>query len=245
MMTMPESLNFILTRAIATRNAQESVKDKWVWEEKMVAQWDADVAAARAQQEAVSQQETEMLAQRSALDVALEELHRQTMQGVAMAKVRYRGDAAKRALVKGLSAKGGSRNAILKEALAWESAWEKTDATWSPTVENTFAEFEFLRKQCQTLQANASQSRANWRAAAEELNERAEKLEDANVAWYASATVIFAAGTPEGDMIRGTVPTTYTRPTPPALPRDVSEEEDEEQAVLAGAEKAWGVKRNA
>ncbi len=41
-------------------------------------------------------------------------------------------------------------------------------------------------------------------------------------AWYADATRVFPAGTPEGDMIRSTVPTTYNGPgnppTPPAPP---------------------------
>jgi len=39
-------------------------------------------------------------------------------------------------------------------------------------------------------------------------------LEDLNEAWYAEATKVFPAGTAEGDMIRSTVPTTYTPPAP-------------------------------
>jgi len=39
-----------------------------------------------------------------------------------------------------------------------------------------------------------------------------------NVAWYADATRVFLAGTPEGDMIRSTVPTPYTPPQPKTSP---------------------------
>ena len=42
----------------------------------------------------------------------------------------------------------------------------------------------------------------------------AAELEQVNEAWYVDATVVFATGTPEGDMIRGTVPTTYNPPAP-------------------------------
>jgi hypothetical protein len=44
-------------------------------------------------------------------------------------------------------------------------------------------------------------------------------LTDMSQAWYANALRVFPDGTPEGDMIRGTIPTTYTSaPAPPAPP---------------------------
>ncbi len=43
-------------------------------------------------------------------------------------------------------------------------------------------------------------------------------MEDRNEAWYAAATRVYPAGTAEGDMIRGTVPTTYNPPPPPPAP---------------------------
>ncbi len=44
------------------------------------------------------------------------------------------------------------------------------------------------------------------------------KMEDRNEAWYAAATRVYPAGTPEGDMIRGTVPTTRNPPPAPPAP---------------------------
>ncbi|MEO5716789.1 MAG: hypothetical protein ABIT37_25140 [Luteolibacter sp.] len=56
----------------------------------------------------------------------------------------------------------------------------------------------------------------------EKLGNLAAEMEDVNEAWYANATRVFPAGTPEGDMIRGTIPTTYVpkakEPATPATP---------------------------
>ena len=56
----------------------------------------------------------------------------------------------------------------------------------------------------------------------ERLSHLAAELEDVNEAWYANATSVFPTGTPEGDMIRGTIPTTYVpkakEPATPAAP---------------------------
>ena len=41
-------------------------------------------------------------------------------------------------------------------------------------------------------------------------------VNDACQAWYASAIRVFPAGTAQGDMIRGTIPTTYSPPSAPA-----------------------------
>jgi hypothetical protein len=50
------------------------------------------------------------------------------------------------------------------------------------------------------------------------LEQMCSDLEDMNVAWYADATRVFAAGTAEGDMIRSTVPTTYVPTTTKTSP---------------------------
>lgn len=121
---MTATVDFIIKRAVATRNAQESIQSAWVWEEKTLAQWDADLAAIREREKSVAEGEAHLLARRGPLDAALDDLHRRTLQGVTMAKVR---------------------------------------------------------------------------------------------AWYRAATVLFPKGTPEGDLIRGTVPTTAP-PKPAAGP---------------------------
>ena len=60
----------------------------------------------------------------------------------------------------------------------------------------------------------------NWRTQSETMNQQAALLHEANIAWYAAATMTFAAGTAEGDMIRRSIPTIHAQtPTPAPVPR--------------------------
>jgi len=89
---------------------------------------------------------------------------------------------------------------------------------------NTLAAFKLLRKTCaEDLQTAYSDGKSAWRKEVESLGEMGRALEDANEAWYAAATAVFASNTPEEAMIRSTVPTTYSPPpaqptTPPQAP---------------------------
>jgi hypothetical protein len=136
-----------------------------------------------------------------------------------MAKNKFRNDPSKKALLSGLTANSNSRAETLTEALAWETAWSTLAPEWAPLPANTLATFHTMRLNClETLQKNYSNAHAAWRAEAETLAGLAREMEDVNEAWYADATRVFVAGTPEGDMIRGTVPTTYNPPPPPVPP---------------------------
>jgi hypothetical protein len=171
------------------------------------------------QEEIASQAEQTMLAARGAWDSNLDDLHRRTVQGVSMCKNRNRNNPANLAVLSGLTARGTSRAETLAEALAWESAWAKVDATWSPLPANTLDIFRTLRKQCaEDLQQAYADSQADYRKEAETLADMAADLEQVMEAWYADATVVFPIGTAEGDMIRGTVPTTYSPSTSKAPP---------------------------
>ena len=228
---MGESVDFIKDRAAKTIAAARQLQTQagWVFQEKTIAQMEGmlkgivgDSAAAPplAGQEAVTQTaETAMLSARGLWDQQWEVLHRFTMQGVGMAKNKFRNDSSKSALLNGLTARGTSRTETLAEALAWETAWNKLDPAWAPLPANTLALFTALRKNClETLQKSYLDAHAGWREEAETLAGLARTMEDVNEAWYADATRVFAAGTPEGDMIRSTVPTTYNPPPPPAPP---------------------------
>ena len=43
-------------------------------------------------------------------------------------------------------------------------------------------------------------------------------MEDDNQAWYKAATKVFKPGTPEGDLIRSSIPTTTSGPSAPPKP---------------------------
>ena len=221
---MGQSIDFIKDRRVKTISAATTFADAWVWEEQDLPTMQAELAALAGdgsftgQEELAAAAEAAMLAARGAWDTQLDVLHRRTVQGVGMAKNKFRDDPAKLQNLSGLTARGTSRTETLAEALAWESAWEKAAPAWAPLPANTLAAFKTLRTAClDALQKAYSDQRAAWRDEAEKLAQMALVMENRSEAWYAAATLVYPAGTPEGDMIRGTVPTTYT-PPPPAPP---------------------------
>lgn len=229
-----ESIAFIKERATKTIAAATQLAPQWTWQEKTLPQMQAGLTAIIGDDQAtppvIGQEQTTRAAERAMRDAralwdqSLDQLHRWTMQGIAMAKSRYRNDPVKMALVEDLTARGDSRPAILDEALDWETAWNEAEPAWCPLPANTLLAFSALRKQClEGLQADYKTKASAWREQAGLLTELAATLEDINVAWYGDATKVFAAGTAEGDMIRGTIPTTYTpaannKPAPAPTP---------------------------
>lgn len=223
---MGESTDFVKDRGIKTISAAQQIAGSWTWQEKTIPQMQAALVAiigdntatppVVGQEETASAVEQVMLAARGTWDVQLDVLHRRTVQGVGMVRNKYRGDAAKLAVVGNLTARGSSRKETLDDALAWESAWGQVDAAWAPLPANTLAAFKTLRNQCEEgLRDAYSDAQSAWRKEVGRLAELVAAMEDINQAWYADATRVFPAGTPEGDMIRGTIPTTYHPPAPP------------------------------
>ena len=222
---MGESIDFIKDRRVKTIAAALTFADEWVWEEQDIATMQAELAAltgdnnVTGQEQVVAAAEQEMLAARGEWDGQLDVLHRRTVQGLGMAKAKFRDDPAKLNELASLTASSNSRKETLTEALLWEAAWAKIAPGWAPLPASTLAAFKTLRTAClTTLQDTYQNLRAVWRDEAEKLAQMALKMEDRSEAWYAAATLVWPAGTPEGDMIRGTVPTTYSPPPPPAPP---------------------------
>ena len=224
---MSETIEFTKDRATKTLSAAKELAPQWTWQEKTIPSIEAALVAIignRAvdppiigQEEVVSVAETTMLGARGAWDEQLDLLHRRTMQGVGMAKNRCRDDATKMVILRNLSARGTSRKETLEEALAWESAWAKVDPTWAPLSSNTLAAFKTLRKRCsEDLKTAYADAYTDWSGECGKLADMAASLEDTCQAWYADATRVFEVGTPEGNMIRRTIPTTYTPPHKPA-----------------------------
>lgn len=224
---MAQTYEFTLNRAQKTRDAQDEIKAKWLWSEKTLAQWDADIAALKAQNETLATTTAAMLDKRAETDTALDKLDGWTGEGLTLMRLRLRNDAEQLASLDTLTADGTSRANKLKEALDWENAWSKIDFTFTPTVENNFAAFQALRKQCIQLVAAYATSETKVTSDNTKLTTLKAQMEDDNQAWYKAATKVFKPGTPEGDMIRSSVPTTTSGgsqatppiPTPPTPPR--------------------------
>lgn len=212
---MSESNDFILERAIATRAAQFIITATWQWDEQTVAQWDADIAAFIAQKELVSDKEAIKTGDAGDLDAKLDILHDRTQVGLTLFKVKNRDNSSISHALKPLRAEGRSRGNILEEALEFESQWEKWEPAWVPRPTETLAAFKTLREECLDLKEPYATSKGVWRKEAEDYNQLGIALNKLCKAWYEAATTLFAEGTAEGDMIRGTVPTTYNPPGGP------------------------------
>jgi hypothetical protein len=226
---MRENIGFIKDRAVKTISAAKQLAGTWTWTDKTPEQMQTQLETITGnstitppvvgQEEIASQSHGAMHQAKGRWEMQLLDLHQRTVQGLNMAKNKFRNDPASLAVVSGLHASSNSHKETLDEALAWESAWNQLAPTWNPTTTNTLPAFKALRKQCgEDLQTAYSDARADWRAEVERLNALANDLEQTDEAWYADATRVFSPGTPEGDMIRSTVPTTYTPPSDKPAP---------------------------
>lgn len=212
---MSKNIEFTLQRAVATRAAQVSLSPGWLWDEKTLLQWDNAITGLENQMEAETDTEAEMIAKRGETDAAIDTLHSLTARSLRMAKNRYRNDPAKLAVFHNLRADAGSRAGKIQDALEWESGWEKTDALWVPLPGMTLASFKTSRLAAITLLEAFVGKKAAWETADAILNTQGLTLNADCIAWYEAATTVFPEGTPEGDMIRSTVPTSYTPPSSP------------------------------
>jgi hypothetical protein len=203
-------IGFILARAITTRHAQEDLKPSWMWNEKTLEQWDSEIEDLQRMQETCSTAVFNRNSTRAALNADLQDLHRRTMQWLAMAKFHFREDPSKYEAIKRLTCKGVGRLGIAREAMDLEVAWQEVGPEWEPTEMNTLASFQALREECNNLDAAFIAAHGNLRTQSEILNHKAAALNRANVAWYAAATRLFPAGTAEGEMIRRSIPTGYS-----------------------------------
>ncbi len=221
---MGESIDFIHDRAKATHAAQAATAANWESQEWSLDQQNQDLAAFEKLRDREAKEDQIMRDARGSMDDNLDALHRRTMQGLAMLKTRLREQPGKLSVLAPLTADGNSRSKTRDEAKDWAAAWTQLDPAWAPTPVNTLKNFEALRAKDADpnagLEASYKAQRSVWRDTLGELN-GAHDLYDKTVAWYADATRVFPAGTPHGDMIRATVPTTYNPPPdakPPAPP---------------------------
>lgn len=212
------SLEASILRGQATRDAQSTIAATWVWEEKTVVQWDGSLTAINTKKVAVSDLEADMLGKRATYETTNGLLHERTVEGLGMARVKWRKDDAKKKILSNLSASGGGRETVQNEAQAWESVWEKFDATWVPNPPaNTIANLRTLITDSDTQEDLYKKAHTVWRTGTEELTVLGDALWDDCVAWYEAATLLFKEGTAIGNMIRGTIPTSPTTPEPTPL----------------------------
>ena len=207
-MSLTVPIEFVGQRSSATISAQLQIAATWVWPEKTVVQWETQISDFEDQIEASLIAEAVMEGARGVLGEAMSGLHSLTSQDLNLLKNTYRNNEGKYEVVNGLVALGGSRGAIILEAMELEAAWLGINPLWVPLPLQTLGDFTTLREAAQAKLKEYLNKKAAWRDAVGAMNELAIALNEACVGWYAAATVVFPEGTAEGDMIRGTIPTT-------------------------------------
>ena len=212
---MAENIESTLQRAQATKAVQTSIAATWTWDEMTLPQWDTAITSFVTQMETEQDAEADYLAKRGETEAAIDSIHSLSGRSVRMAKNRYRNDPAKLEVTNRLHNAAASRTGKLQDALEWESAWEKLEPAWSPLPGVTLATFKPQRLAAMGLLEGLTTKKTTWDAADEQLDAQGRALNGNCVAWYEAATTVFPAGTPEGDLIRSDIPTTYNPPSTP------------------------------
>jgi hypothetical protein len=203
-----KSIPFVLERAEATRNAQSEIATAWVWPEKTVLQWDADIADLKARQLAELQARVALQSQNELWDSALDEIAANTRKVVRLAKTRHRNDPVKLQMFSGITVSTSSRDRIYNSGRELSEVWNSVDALWEPLTGLTAGGFGSALGNADGQKTFSQRKYTLWRRRAIELEVKALALDELNVAWYSDAITRFAEGTVEGDLIRSTVPTT-------------------------------------
>lgn len=228
------SIQFLKDRVDATYAVQKAIASDWVWPLRSVADWEADSLSLDKSQPGTPASDAISAitlgdSARGALDARLAALHEQTLAAVGVMRVRAQRNPALLPVVNELSARGDSRKVIEDEATSLLSGWkEEFGPAFSPAPGITLDGFTTLltgslltvppvpslRELKQGLSDAATRERKKVGAVSGILSRVERDAQD----WYAEATSVYAAGTPNGDLIR-TVPTTTTyNPSTPATP---------------------------
>ena len=220
------SINFVIERTEKTSAVQNTLAtlpvDPWVWPSKNSAAWTADVeqldgAKSGTLAHKATAAATDKSIQFSALQARYKTLHTRTLQAVGVMRSRALADLTLRPVVDELSARGDSNRAIEEEGEELLAAWsQEFGENFVPAPGNTYAAFAELFEgtasvpALRKLKSNYKESGTKARRAAGDFNTLIARLEDDCVQWYAEATAVFPAGTTNGDLIRGQIPTSYS-----------------------------------
>jgi hypothetical protein len=200
------SIEFITNRAQQSHAMMLVMADTWVWSELSPAQFKAKCAAAGVKIESDSDKNAEALGSLGERDDKVSKLREQLLAGVQLARIKFRKDSEKLAILRPLRAGVRNIRAVLTEALAWEKAWAQIDAAYVPEEGMTWAAFRALRLECGAAQESVAGARAARRGSAGARRAALEDLWEWCVAWYAVARIRFKANTAHGMALRSRIP---------------------------------------
>ena len=205
-MTIVPEFDDLHARLLATRSVQERLALSWLWEEKTLAQWDDLSAALLAGKARVDDAEAAGALSAGALSRDAAALHEATKQALGLAKVRYRDRPETLRALAGLRASKGSVAAVRRSADDLAAAWGKIDGKASYN-NVSLPDYSARRAALESRESERSAKRAGVRQEKKDFLERRKTLHRDLVAWYAAASRVFPANTPEGQLLRAEVPT--------------------------------------
>ncbi len=221
---MSYSREFKQLRITRTYSCMKVIKNgvpSWEWSEKTVVAFKSDYDAVIALIITEADEAADTTGARGTRDENLATLMEKAQLGAGLFRIKYRNDAPKLQLFRGLRLDANSIVGKVAQAVALESAWKQADAAYVLEDGTTLAQFTTLRALCGTSQLSVSDEGAEESEVSARVRDDLDELYDLAVAWYGVAALKYAEGTSRGDMIRGYIPTA------PAASGDVPE-----QAVL-------------
>jgi hypothetical protein len=228
------SIAFVIKRTEKTTAVQSTLAAlpgaSWVWPSKSLAAWQADLAQLDGAKSGslahtANAAKVHKSMQLAALNARCEAIHACTLQAVGVMRSRALADPLLRPVVDELSARGDSKPTIEDEGEELLAAWsQEFGEDFLPAPGNTYASFQELflgtasEPSLSKLKSNYKEAVTKARRADGDYNRLISRLEDECIQWYAEATAVFPAGTTNGDLIRGQIPTNYNPPTPAPAP---------------------------
>jgi hypothetical protein len=178
----------------------------WVWQGRAADAWASLAAGLKAKRLEVRANKARLRTRRREANDALDLLHHLTVQGLSMARSKYRRNARVLDQLSVLQARGDGKQKTLDEAADWRANWgELPDADWEPLPTNTHAIFD-------AASTDAQSRFAAYKAfVQEERSTRLKFYEDLGnawadcVEWLADAEAVFEDGTPNGELVRAVV----------------------------------------
>src|ERR1041384_2278507 len=102
---MNDVTEFARQRTVSTISVQQVIAAEWIWHERTLAEWSADLANLNLLIDAQAGVNADLTGKRAELDGALEDLRQQTVAYLATARIRFRNDPIKMGVLRLLSAK--------------------------------------------------------------------------------------------------------------------------------------------
>jgi hypothetical protein len=201
---------FQLLRITRTYSCMKVIKEgspSWEWGEKSVVDFKGDYEDIMALLLTEADETAETTGARGTRDANVAALIEKAQLGAGSLRIKYRKEAPKLQLFRGLRLDANSIQGKVVQAMAFESAWKQADPAYVLEDGTTLAQFSALRALCSTDQLSVSDEFAEESEVSTRVREDLEELYGLAVAWYGLATLKYAEGTARGDFIRGFIPT--------------------------------------